>query len=227
MIGVLSIPVLTRPDLLAACVASIDAPVDRLVIIDNGGVVPDLQPPSSVGELIVTRPPANLGYSGSINHVIKTHPDEDWWIFANGDVIFGPGDLDRLAGAMENGGNWVGLTDWRVFGLAWDTVVAVGFWDENFHPCYCEDADYEYRCRLAGVPYSSIPGTTSHVGSVVIQEARYANLNAQTYPANRAYYRAKWGGDLRGGERFTTPFDQGGSVADWRLDLERLLDNRW
>ena len=35
MIPLLAVPVLGRPDLLTACVASIDAPVRRLLIIDN------------------------------------------------------------------------------------------------------------------------------------------------------------------------------------------------
>ncbi len=52
-------------------------------------------------------------------------------------------------------------------------------------------------------------------------------MNARTYPANRAYYRAKWGGELRGGETFTSPFNRGGPVSEWSLDIDRLRDNDW
>jgi DNA mismatch repair protein MutS len=51
--------------------------------------------------------------------------------------------------------------------------------------------------------------------------------NAQTYPANVAYFEAKWGGSLRSGERFLTPFDAGGGIDQWTLSFARLRDNRW
>lgn len=232
MIPVLAFPVIGRFDLLERAIASIDHQVERLLVIDNsshglGDAIEAVCPPT-VGDLCVTRPPSNLGFSGSVNHVIKTHPTASWWCIANADIVFGPGDLANLDRVMaEPGPKWVGINDWRVFGLSAAVVERVGFFDENFHPCYCEDADYEYRCSLAGVPWGAIPGTTTHERSVTIKEARYAARNAQTYPANRAYYREKWGGELRGGETFTTPFDRGGSVADWTLDLRRLRDQQW
>lgn len=231
MIPVLGIPVIGRPDLLQGAIASIDEPVGRLVIIDNTphglGDAARSECPPSVGELCVTRPPSNLGYGGSINHVIRTHAGAPWWCFSAADVVFGPGDLANLALTMT-GARWVGINgDWRAFGLTFEAAERVGLWDENFHPAYCEDADYEYRCRLAGVEWGFIAGTTTHEGSTTIKEARYAERNRSTYPANRGYYRAKWGGDLRGGEAFATPFDKGGSVADWTLDLRRLRDQAW
>jgi GT2 family glycosyltransferase len=230
MVPVLAIPVISRIDLLQACIASIDAPVQRLVIIDNtphglGDAAAAVCPPT-VADLCVTRPPSNLGYAGSINHVIKT-VDAPWWCFTAADVVLGSGDLANLALTMT-GARWVGINgDWRAYGLTAEAVERVGLWDENFHPAYCEDADYEYRCSLAGVEWGFITGTTTHDGSTTIQEARYAERNRATYPANRAYYRAKWGGELRGGEAFTTPFDAGGSVADWTLDVRRLRNQSW
>lgn len=234
MIPVLGIPCISRPDLLAECIASIDAPIGRLVIIDNSphglGDVAEAACPPAVEELCVTRPPSNLGYAGSVNHLIKTHPAAPWWAVANADMTFGSGDLASLAQVMDRDPSpkWVGVNgDWRVFGLNAAAVSLVGLWDENFHPAYCEDCDYEYRCTLAGVEWGFIEGTSTHVGSVTIKEPRYAERNARTYPANYAYYQAKWGGPLRGGERFTTPFNRGGSVADWTLDLARLRDQAW
>jgi len=228
MIPVLGIPVIGRPDLLARCIASIDHPIARLVIIDNspdGGIADGIALPAGT---IITRPPSNLGYAGSINHVLRTLPDAPWWAIANADTMFGMGDLASLDAVMASGqAGWVGVIDWRVFGLTFDAVARVGLWDENFHPAYCEDADYEYRCTLAGVRWGFIPGSSTHVGSVTIQEGHYAQRNAVSYPANRAYYRAKWGGELRGGEAYSTPFGAGGDVGDWRLDIRRLRDQRW
>ena len=228
MIPVLAIPVIGRFDLLAQAIASIDVPVGRLVIVDNsplglGDAVEAVCPPT-VASVCVTRPPANLGFPGSVNLVIKTHPEASWWCIANADVVFGPGDLANLARVMT-GARWVGVNDWRVFGLSFEAVARVGLWDENFWPCYCEDADYEYRCTLAGVEWGFIGGTTTHEGSVTIKEARYAERNGHTYPANRAYYRAKWGGDLRGGETYTTPFDEG--TPERGLDISRVRAQAW
>ncbi len=217
---VLAIPVLNRPDLFRRCLDSIDMDV-RLVVIDNSaeGIAWDLVP----DDAHVIDIPGNLGYSASVNLVIKSLPQEPYWLFANADTEFAPGDLARL---VEAKGGWTGITDWRVFKLTAETVERVGFWDESFAPVYCEDADYEYRCTLAGVRWGFIQGETTHVGSVCLQD--HAGDNARTYPENVRHYIDKWGGMLRGGERFTTPFDRGGSVADGLgPDLSRLRAQAW
>lgn len=224
---ILGIPVLNRPDLLSACIASIDHDV-QLVVIDNspeGDWVADiaLRYPGSV---TVAQPVANLGYTASVNHIIRAFPSAPSWFVANADIVFAPGDLARIEAATV-GLRWTGIVDWRVFGLTSETVERVGLWDENFFN-YCSDADYEWRCQLAGVEMHRLEGATSHVGSVSHQgDPRYAHQNARSYPRERAYYRAKWGGDLRGGESYRTPFNAGGHVGDWRLDVSALRATAW
>jgi GT2 family glycosyltransferase len=229
---ILGIPVLNRPELLRACVASIDEDV-HLVVIDNspeGDWAGDIAL-TYPGQVTVAQPPANLGYTASVNHIIRAFPREPAWYVANADTVFAPGDLSQLASVTElapgDGGRWVGIIDWRVFGLTAEAVERVGLWDENFFN-YCSDADYEYRCRLAGVEMVRLTGETGHVGSVCYQgDPRYAPQNARSYPVERAYYRSKWGGDLRGGEVHVSPFNQGGHVGDWRLDLSVLRQTAW
>lgn len=220
---ILGIPVINRPDLLRLCLASIDLDC-QVVVIDNSGTgtLGDLAAEIRPDALIV-EPAANLGYTASVNHIIRSFPHHDRWLIANADTEFAPGDLARLA--REPG--WVGITDWRVFTIDAETIDRAGFWDENFQN-YCSDADYERRCALAGADWRVIPGNTSHVGSVCwIGDQRGQANNARTYPIERAYYRAKWGGEPRGGEVFTTPFASGASVAAWQLDRQRLADLRW
>lgn len=228
---IIGLPVLNRPDLLRECVASIDYPC-KLVLIDNSheggmGEVAESVLPEGV-ELWVVEPPSNLGFTASVNFTIRTSPKEPYWVIANVDTVFGKGDLARLAEAMSDPEpRWVGIVDWRVFALNRACVERVGLWDESFYN-YCSDADYEYRCSLAGVPMIRLPGETSHVGSVCYQgDPRNAAHNARSYPIERAYYRDKWGGELRGGERFSTPFDRGGELGDWRLDIARLAEEAW
>jgi GT2 family glycosyltransferase len=227
-VPLLAIPCINRPDLLERCLASIDVVPDRVLIIDNSPDGLDFRIPERLTDVTyVDAPPANLGFGGSVNHAIRTHARVPWWCIANADVEFGPGDLARLAAEMT-GARWVGITDWRVFGLTFEAVSTVGLWDENFFPAYDDDCDYERRCDLGGVSSYYIDGTTLHHGSAAIRsDARYAFRNSATHASNRAYFRSKWGGDPRGGERFTTPFDSGASVAAWSLDIGRLRSNDW
>jgi GT2 family glycosyltransferase len=227
MIHVLAVPCINRPDLLAACLASIDEPVERLIVIDNSGTgeLGDVAASIRPNALIVD-PPSNLGVAASWNFAIRTTPDAPWWCLVNADVTFAPGDLGRLAGEMTDEAEVRCLIEFGAFGITAAAIEAAGWFDEQFVPIYAEDADYEYRCSLAGVPIIAIPNTSSHVGSAAIRSG-YAEANARTYPANLDYYQRKWGGPLRGGERFTSPFDRGGSVRDWSLDLSRLRSQAW
>lgn len=220
---VLVIPFLTGQDALRRCIDSIAPGIDVLVIDNSDGGVVDIDLRGWFLSM-----PHNLGVAASWNLGIKSYPHEPYWLFANHDTVLAPGDLDRLIAEMEKGGpRWVGMNgDWRVMGLTREAVETVGFFDENYHPIYCEDADYERRCTLAGVPWYFIDGGATHVGSATIRDPRYGRANARTYPANVAYHRSKWGGPPRG-ERFTTPFDSGASLAAWTLDVRRLRDLAW
>lgn len=225
---ILGIPVLNLPEMLRACVASIDHPL-HLVVIDNspeGDWAADIAL-THVGPVTVAQPAANLGFTASVNHLIRAFPDEPAWYVANADTVFAPGDLARLE-AETHGLRWTGVVDWRVFGITRETVDAVGLWDENFFN-YCSDADYEWRCHLAGVEMLRLPGSTSHVGSVAYQrDARYAHQNQRSYPVERAYYARKWGGDLRGGEAYRTPFGRTDAhLSEWTLDLSLLRQTAW
>lgn len=221
---IIGIPFLNRRDMLDECLDSIDIEA-RVIVIDNGGLCADLP-----DEIEVIQPPSNLGVAASWNFVIRTTPAEPWWCLLNADTVLASGDLARLATEMaEPGPRWVGMNgDWRVMGVNAECVETVGFFDESFVPIYCEDADYEYRCSLAGVPWYFLDGGATHAGSATIRsDALCAARNRRTYPENVAYYERKWGGSLRGGEKFTTPFDAGGSVRDWNLDLRRLRELAW
>lgn len=240
MIPALIIPVINRFDLLTRCLASIDHKVRELLIIDNsdeGGAVDALHKAMESNAILyetvnswVINPRRNLGVAASWNLGMRQFPSEKWWCIANADTEFAAGDLARLCAEMTNPGErWVGMAgDWRVFGLARPVIDKVGWFDENLHPIYCEDADYERRCTLAGVPWYFIEGSSTHVGSVSWKsDEQGGRNNARTYPENVAYYVRKWGAPPRSGEHFTTPFNAGGSLADWRLDIDRLRTLEW
>lgn len=230
MIPVLIVPVLNHPELLHRCVASIDHPVQTLLVVDNSaeremGAVARMALTSFVSELVVTVPPRNLGVAGSVNLGIKSYPEAPWWMVANADLAFGPGDLPRLDAAMEQEAI-ARLATWAAYGVRREIIDEVGLIDENFAPIYYDDTDFEYRARLAGIRIVDLPSGVIHDESSSYRDSHYAADNARTFPVNAAYYAAKWGGP-RGRETFTTPFGSGLPLWAWRLDIGRLAGQRW
>lgn len=236
---IVGVPCVNRPDLLLRMLDSIDEPC-TVLIIDNSpdGGISDIArnhewDTDMDGRGVIVRTlwfPANLGVAASWNLTIKYAPSEPYWVIANADTEFAPGALAALRSEAERGGpRWVGIDgDWRAFALTVDAVRVAGLFDENYHPVYVEDCDYEHRCRLAGVMAYTVPTGSRHEGSAAISsDPRLHALNGRTHRSNLAYHEAKWGGSIRGGETHATPFGRGGSVRDWELVIDRLRDNAW
>lgn len=225
MIPVLIVPILNGPDHLWRLLNSIDHPIRKIIVIDNGGVV-DV---SGDVPINVIQPGHNLGVAASWNLGLKVTPKVPWWLITNHDIVFGPGDLERLASTVdEDSFTRYFMRDMAAFALTQETLGRVGYFDENFHPAYDEDMDWDRRARLTGCKRVDVPFTGSHVGSATIStDAVYWSQNSRTHAANDEYYAAKWGGHKEGGETFDTPFDLGGDLRDWRLDPERLRTQGW
>ena len=231
MIPVLIVPVLNRPELLEQMLASIDHQVEKVVVIDNGDVVDPL-----IGgrhlypfRVRVIAPGHNLGVAASWNLGIKATPLAPWWCIVNSDLTFGPGDLARLDESVNPQANAVYYSlGMAAFGVTYHAIKAVGFWDEAIHPAYDEDIDWQRRARLVGTLEVETGFTGSHVGSATIHSDPVLRmLNGRTHAANDIYYAAKWGGPKQGGETYSTPFNRGGHVGDWRPDIERLRTQAW
>jgi hypothetical protein len=78
------------------------------------------------------------------------------------------------------------------------------------------------------VPRVTIASGIGHVGSATIYANElYRQANGKTHGLNDDYYKRKWGGHKEGGETFTTPFNAGGHLGDWRLEPERLKEQAW
>ena len=233
MIPLLGVPVLNREDLAARMVASIDFPVGELLVVVNAPVkepVVDVLEQavarnSLVGKVTFSRPSFNLGCSGSWNHIIRHRPDGPWWLIVNADIVFGPGDLERLHGAMQDGTAALRTVfEFGAFALNTACVDAVGWFDENFHPMYYEDRDYEYRMRLAEVPYVKLEsGTTHDTSSTIRSDETLWQRNRVTFQLNGEYYAAKWGSSPYM-ERFKVPFNGAGEPV---LSRKRLAGQSW
>ena len=235
MIPVLATPVLDRYDLLSGMEASVDIDVKRYYVIDNGGkYVESTSGMSMMAESIhVCRPGANLGFGASVNLAIKTNLGGPWWLFVNDDIIFSPGDLQALAEFM-----WASTSvpllatmegcGYSAFAINEHAVETVGWFDEAYHPAYCEDTDINWRCLQLGVMRVDVPGTSQHLASQTIRASDVRrNSNDWSYPRNVKYHEEKWGGPPRS-EVYTTPFNQGGDPSITTAPkLSRLRDLAW
>lgn len=236
MIPVLAVPVLDRYDLLADMEASVDADVRRYYVIDNGGRYNGIEDGhiwSWWEDRHVCRPGANLGFAASINLTIKANIHAPWWMFVNDDIVFAPGDLAAFEEQMWAvvGTPTIGMMAgcaFAAFALNDAVIDAVGWFDEGYHPAYCEDTDYLWRSTRKGVQVIDVPGATRHLGSQTIgRDLNRRQQNNLTYPLNVQYHRDKWGGAPRE-EVYTTPFNQGGDPSVTSAPrLSRLRELAW
>ena len=235
MIPVLIAPALNRFDLLERMLRSIDVPVGRGVVIDNGRT--GYRRPDWIGpEWEVFAPPfTSLGYPGSINFGITQTPDAPWWLWVSNDVHFGPGDLSAIAALMDAAGDEPRLVSYHFAAGALNRplVDMVGLFDEwCFWPIYYDDNDYAWRCHLAGVeiiPYDGgiREGADGHETSLTIySDPALAAANSVSWDLNKRAYRAKWGG-LPGKETRRTPWGRRLPLWATRPDLEGRDARSW
>lgn len=235
MIPILAVPVLDQYELLADMEKSVDADVRRYFVIDNGDRYEGTQADLAVRaeKTHVCRPGANLGFAASVNLAIKANVHAPWWMFVNDDMIFTPGDLEVVAEVM-----WASVgapllatmqgVGYSGFAINDAAVEKVGWFDEAYHPAYCEDTDIDWRCKQLGVFRVEVPGTSRHLGSQTINgDLNRRSQNNYTYPHNVKYHEAKWGGAPRK-EVYTTPYNQGGDPSLTPAPrLSRLRELAW
>lgn len=240
-IPVFAVPVLNRGDLLLRCVRSIDYPVERLVIVNNGN-------DSSVADAIrtlraewgdrlyVSDQPTNIGVSASWNHVLKTYR-APFWVFCGSDIELAPGDLQKIVQQVSKHpkacafGNLA--TFYNCFALTDRAVRRAGYFDENFYPAYFEDNDYDYRLiRLLDETRIETQMCYRHgeggeqPSATLRADERLMKANAVSFPNNREYYIKKWGGPP-GEERYSRPFNHPHlTVRDWTLQREHVEANK-
>ena len=210
MIPVLITALVNRPDLLTRLARSIDTPVKRKLVIDNGQTGWKRR-----GWSVVTPPFLGLGWPGALNFGIEQTPDAPYWIGVNNDAWFPRGALRDLANRIEAAdGPLVLHHEWTVFAMNRAVVETVGLFDvQSFYPVYYDDTDYSYRCYLAGIPVvddrewvlEGDIGQTNVASQTIRADENLARANNRTWSLNHDAYVEKWGGPP-GAERFTTPW---------------------
>jgi GT2 family glycosyltransferase len=196
MIPSMIVPTLTRHDLLVQMLASIDYPVEFLLIINNNPTANfegTNHIPDCVADYRVLNMPANLGCAGSWNLGIKLRPFSPYWFVASDDVVFAPGALEKFA--AECSPDRLTISEewphWQFFGLGENLVQEIGLFDENLFPANFEDDDYQRRCEVAGVEIHRSDVAHSHVKQGTVHATEWAACNARTYGANETYFVRK------------------------------------
>jgi FkbM family methyltransferase len=226
MIPCLGVLVMNRADLLTRLVHSIDHPVERLCIVQNGcdddvdntvhRIATEKHP--YINQVYVNRPFRNMGVAPSWNHIIKSFPECSYWLISNNDTLFLPGDLAKIhATWYANQDSVITAPNgaFSCFAIGPSVVEKVGLFDENIWPIYSEDLDYIIRMERTGVPLVPLDSDTGEAnnGSWTIRSSEtYRAANGTTQARNGEYLTHKWGPDHSHG----TPFDDPSRRAqDW------------
>lgn len=215
---------------------SIDYPIERKVVVGNGCDLiswkmrhPDWHIWSS---------PINLGCAGGWNCAARVIPHFDSAIITNDDEVFQPGALEVICteAALHQDAPIIHVNEYEAYDVFVWTKAGVdqfGLFDENFWPIYFED--YEYRCRLkagGGVPYHINKGLPVKHGKPKVAGPGYMKMLELCKPINEGYLLDKWG-VIEYQPKYSTPFNRGGSISEWTLDVERrkrlvaIRDTHW
>jgi len=219
----------------------IDYPVKRYFILDNSmGKDPSVReaidhvlstPNEFVEEVQLVTNALNVGFSGSVNQIVKQNTDREYWCIFSVDWHFKPGELARLGERLTQPFEAILCDETQngysamIFGV--DLLYEVGFLDENFFPAYYEDNDHRYRMKLVGKEWEYFPLEYEHkVSSTLKRSVEFQRKNQETFRRNGMYYVEKWGGTPTN-ERYTTPFDMELPLDYWLYDPARSQRQRW
>jgi hypothetical protein len=220
-VPVYGFPILNRPDLMRKMLGSFDHDVERLYIVDNGGVVkPDDVKHFRANNIHIADPGWNMGVGGSWNFIIRANINAAWWLIGCNDMEISAGTVGRVVEDMESftgiphmcrvvmgnessWGNHFGL-----FALNPEAIDLIGWFDENIYPIYFEDNDYMERMKRAeqdGFTNTLVDSRTHHAGNASWNsDAHLSAGNKRTWNINGDYYSTKWSA---GNGPFDTPFD--------------------
>jgi GT2 family glycosyltransferase len=213
MIPVLGFATYSQFDLANRLLASIDYPVEHLVIVDNSGLQSwEPKKPEQVKNLWLLRIPYGLGLVGAWNLVIKSTPYAPYWLLVNDDAWFEPGALKIIAEQVDPEAiNFVDIIPlWSCVVFGEGAIAKAGLYDERFYPLYFDDNDLARRMENAGVKARQIKAGVNHQNSSSLTNK--AEENNRTYQANQRLMDKK-------------TIENDFSPGYWDLTIRRA--NRW
>lgn len=211
MIPLIGVPTLTRHDLCDRMLASIDYPVQDVIVVDNKPDSWEPTKPELVERLHHIRMPQNLGVAGSWNLIIKSSPFAPSWVIVNDDVIFESGALEAMAGSLRSDAlQFFSVSPrWAAFAIGEQVIMKVGLFSELFHPAYFEDNDMERRISAHDIDIEMVDARVHHDNSSTLKSG-YDIQNHKTFQTNMATNAAREAGQVMTG-------------GEWDLFLRREL----
>jgi GT2 family glycosyltransferase len=213
MIPVLGFAVYSQFDKADRLLASIDYPVEHLVIVDNSGKKSwKPKQPESVKNLWFLQIPFGLGLVGAWNLIIKSTPYAPYWVLINDDAWFEAGALETIAKEADSEAlNFVDIVpEWSCVVFGEGAIAKTGLYDERFYPLYFDDNDLDRRMANAGVKVNRIPAKIHHENSSSLKGK--SNENNRSYAANQRLMNKKVN-------------EEDFSPGYWDLTIRRA--NRW
>jgi GT2 family glycosyltransferase len=192
MIPVLGFATYSQFDLANRLLASIDYPVEHLVIVDNSGTQTwEPKQPEQVKNLWLLRVPFGLGLVGAWNLIIKSTPYAPYWVLVNDDAWFEAGALEIIARDVDpDSMNFVDIIpEWSCVVFGEGAIAKAGLYDERFYPLYFDDNDLQRRMENAGVKVHKIQAGVNHQNSSSLEGKR--KENDRTFEANRKLFNKK------------------------------------
>lgn len=214
MIPVLGFATLTRHDLAERLLASIDYPVEHLVIVDNSGMQTwNPVKPEWVEKMWLIRVPFGLGLVGAWNLIVKSTPYAPYWVLVNDDAWFEVGSLKAISEDVDTEAlNFLDIVpQWSAVVFGEGMIDKVGLYDERFYPLYFDDNDLERRVDQAGIKKKTIQAKVHHENSSTLKSG-FAHKNAVSYDNNAKLYASK-------------KDSQDHTAGEWSLAIRRA--NRW
>jgi len=193
MIPLLVVPTLTRHDLLKRMLLSVDAHVERLVVIDNSGRGVEL-PDGPWVEADVFAMPANLGVAASWNLAIKMGHRHEWVMVCSDDMTWPAETMGKFVEKSAEDRLVVSSTwpHWCAFTIGMGVVEKAGLFDEGYYPAYYEDTEYERRLSQAGIGLTIGPAVGHDNASTLNSPGRnFGRFNTQTQKANQELYKSQ------------------------------------
>lgn len=210
----LGIAIVNRGDLLLRCVESVDAPIENLVIVNNGCLRDVCLACDAIlarritnahlfGTIRVDEPGRNLGAAGAWNHIFRSSPGP--WLISGNDVAFHAGAIEACRSVVDANPDVTAFyaDGYSVFVMTELGIKQVGEFDESFWPAYYEDRDHCYRAQLVKAKEMRVDGFgCSHEHSASIK----ADPSLNNHRALLTHYVEKWGAPP-GAEAWTVPYN--------------------
>lgn len=202
-------------------------PNTNMKYVDNGRQ----QVPTNLQKSILHKTATNIGCAGGWNLICDigfNYYNHDVVVVGQEDARVSEDVLEALVSSCTPNslcGTYDNSFEFSTFAIHKETFNKIGRFDENFVYVGCEDNDYKYRCKLAGVDVYTLGISHTYNCSMANNDTVKPK---QSSTHNATYIENKWKGytyktpfDNQKQPKFTDYFKEvHGDVEDWPSKLE-------